>query len=52
MPGNLVEKSSPEINIIKKIRSFDFNIDYKTAFLVGFHGKKSDHCRFPHTFRD
>ncbi|MDU5080434.1 M55 family metallopeptidase [uncultured Tissierella sp.] len=52
LPGNLVEKLSPEINIIKKIRNIDFSIDYKTAFLVGFHGKKSDHCRFPHTFRD
>lgn len=52
LPGNLSETLSPEINIIKKIRNIDFSIDYKTAFLVGFHGKKGDHCRFPHTFRD
>lgn len=32
LPGNLVEKLSSEVNIIKKIRNIDFSIDYKTAY--------------------
>lgn len=52
LPGNLAENLSPEIHIIEKINNIDFSIDYKTAFLIGFHGKKSDYCKFPHTFRE
>lgn len=40
-----------DINIIEKIKNIDFNIKYNMAFLIGFHGKKSDKCSFPHTFR-
>lgn len=52
LPSNLVGDLDPEIHIIKKINNINFGIDYKAAFLIGFHGKKSDCCRFPHTFRE
>ena len=46
-----VKQLNRDINIIEKIKNIDFNIKYNMAFLVGFHGKNSDKCRFPHTFR-
>lgn len=52
LPGNLVEDLSPKIHIIEHLYNIDFSIEYKTAFLIGFHGKKSDQCSFPHTFRN
>lgn len=52
LPGNLVEDLNSRLHIIEKIKNIDFNIKYDTAFLIGFHGKKSDCCKFPHTFRD
>lgn len=52
LPGKLVENIGCEINIIKKINNIDFNVKYDAAFLIGFHGKKSDCCRYPHTFRE
>lgn len=46
-----VKELNRDINIVEKIKNIDFNIKYNMAFLIGFHGKKSDKCRFPHTFR-
>lgn len=46
-----VKQFNRDINIIEKIKNINFNIKYNMAFLIGFHGKKSDKCRFPHTFR-
>lgn len=51
LPCNLVKDLEPEIQIIKKMNNVDFSLNYKTAFLIGYHGKKSDNCRFPHTYR-
>lgn len=46
-----VKNLNKSINIIEKINNINFYINYERAFLVGFHGKRSDECKFPHTFR-
>lgn len=48
---DVVKRMDRNFNIIEKIKNIDFSIEYDMAFLIGFHGKKSDVCKFPHTFR-
>lgn len=40
------------VHIIQKVDRIDFGICYERAFLIGFHGRKFDDGKFPHTYRD
>lgn len=49
---NSIKNLKRDIIFISKVENIDFSMKYDISFLIGFHGRKFDICKFPHVYRD